>query len=67
MIKGVENVTLYSGDAKNLAEFYRDKVGFKITVEADMGDGKDKLFGVLIASLFNIKNKNNSFFISEML
>jgi len=44
MIKGMESVTLFSPDAKKLANFYREKVGLKQTMEAEMGDG-DNLFG----------------------
>lgn len=45
MIKGIESVAFFSEDAKKLAEFYRDKVGLKPTVEADIGEKGESLFG----------------------
>lgn len=44
MIKGIENITLFSENAKELAEFYKDKVGLKMTLEAEVGEGEN-LFG----------------------
>ncbi len=46
MVLGIESVTLFSEDAKSLAKFYREKVGLKQTVEAQMGEeGETNLFG----------------------
>lgn len=45
MIKGVESITLFSEDAKKLAEFYRDKVGLDMTLEAEVGEDDDGLYG----------------------
>src|SRR4030042_5509442 len=45
MIKEVESITIYSEDAKKLAGFYRDKVGMKIVMEAEMGEAGDELYG----------------------
>lgn len=39
MIKGLDTVTVNSGDAKALANFYQDKVGIKIEEEYEMGEG----------------------------
>ena len=45
MIKRIESAGLFSEDAKKLAEFYRDKVGLKLTAEAEIGEGGEGLFG----------------------
>ena len=45
MIQGLESVTIFSENAKRLAGFYRDKVGLKITTEAEMGDEEEGLYG----------------------
>jgi predicted enzyme related to lactoylglutathione lyase len=39
MIKGLDTVTINSGDAKALANFYESKVGIKIEEEYEMGEG----------------------------
>lgn len=44
MIKGVEAVTLFSANPQKLADFYKEKVGVKFTIEAELGEGED-LFG----------------------
>lgn len=44
MVKGLESITLFSENAKELAEFYKNKVGLKITLEAEVGEGEN-LFG----------------------
>lgn len=44
MIRGVESLTLFSENAKKLAEFYQKKVGLSLTTDAELGD-KDQLFG----------------------
>lgn len=44
MIRGVESLTLFSENAKKLAEFYQKKVGLSLSTEAELGD-KDQLFG----------------------
>lgn len=45
LIKGFESLTLFSEDAKKLADFYRDKVGLKMTMEAEVGEDGENLFG----------------------
>lgn len=45
MIKRLESITVFSESAKKLAGFYRDKVGLKVTLEAEMGKRPDNLFG----------------------
>lgn len=45
MIKRIESVTIFSEKAKRLAGFYRDKVGLKVTTEAEIGDEGENLFG----------------------
>ena len=45
MIKGIESITLFSENAKELADFYKDKVGLKMTLEAEVGEEGGNLFG----------------------
>lgn len=45
MIRRMESLNLFSGDAKKLAHFYRNKVGLKITMEAEMGDNGEEAYG----------------------
>lgn len=45
MIKGLESISLFSENAKNLADFYREKVGFKLTMEAEIGNKGENLYG----------------------
>ncbi|OGM23344.1 hypothetical protein A2691_01415 [Candidatus Woesebacteria bacterium RIFCSPHIGHO2_01_FULL_39_23] len=45
MIRGIDNVTIFSEDAKKLAFFYKDKVGLKLTLEAQMGEKGEELYG----------------------
>ncbi|MCR4305569.1 MAG: VOC family protein [Candidatus Daviesbacteria bacterium] len=41
MIKGLESILLFSEDARKLADFYKDKVGLKMTMEAEVGESED--------------------------
>lgn len=43
MIKGIDTILLSSGNAKQLADFYKEKVGLEIAGEFDMGDKGEKL------------------------
>ena len=45
MIKAIDCVTIYSEDAKKLADFYREKVGMKVSMEAEMGEEGEELYG----------------------
>lgn len=45
MIKGIESICLFSEDAKKLADFYKDKGGLKMTMEAEVGEAGENLFG----------------------
>jgi len=45
MVKDIESITLFSENAKNLADFYKDKVGLKMTIEAEVGEKGENLFG----------------------
>ncbi|MBI4036074.1 VOC family protein [Candidatus Daviesbacteria bacterium] len=45
MIKGIESIILFSEDAKALAEFYQEKVGLKLTTEAEVGEEGESLYG----------------------
>lgn len=44
MIRGIESLGLFSGNAKNLAEFYRDKVGLKVKFEGVMGENDEEIY-----------------------
>ncbi|KKQ98554.1 MAG: hypothetical protein UT24_C0009G0054 [Candidatus Woesebacteria bacterium GW2011_GWB1_39_12] len=44
MLKGLESVVLGSANAKKLASFYKDVVGLKLTLEAEMGENNENLF-----------------------
>lgn len=45
MVKDIESLTLFSENAKALANFYKDKVGLKLTMEAEVGEENGNLFG----------------------
>ncbi|MBI2314623.1 VOC family protein [Candidatus Daviesbacteria bacterium] len=45
MVKRIESIILFSEDAKNLAEFYKDKVGLEMTMEAEIGEKGEGLYG----------------------
>lgn len=45
MIRGIESILLSSQNPKKLAMFYKDFVGLKLTLEAEMGDDNDEFFG----------------------
>ena len=42
MIKGIEGILVGSQSAEKLADFYKNKVGLKVTFEAVMGEGKNE-------------------------
>jgi len=44
MIRKIDGILLSSPDAKKLSAFYRDMLGLKIGMEAEMGDGGDKVY-----------------------
>ena len=48
MIKAIESIILFSENAKRLAKFYRETVGLKQTLEAEMGENNEELFGFKI-------------------
>ncbi len=65
MVKGVEAVLLGSENATKLAEFYREVVGLKQTMEFEMGGKGEKVFAFEMkgASLYindhsEVKGKN---------
>lgn len=69
MFKFVEGILIGSADATKLAEFYREKVGFKQTNEFEMGDeGETKGFefsfgsgpGIYITDHTKVKGKNSN-------
>ena len=48
MIRGIESIMLFSENAKKLGNFYREVVGLKQTMEAEMGEGDENYFGFKI-------------------
>lgn len=44
MIKGIESITLFSENPSKLYEFYKDILGVKFNLEAELGEGED-LYG----------------------
>lgn len=44
MIRGLESISIGSQSAKKLASFYKDKVGLKFGMVAEMGDKGDELY-----------------------
>ena len=45
MIRAIESIILFSENAKKLAKFYREAVGLKQTLEAELGENNEELFG----------------------
>lgn len=45
MIRKIDGVLLSSPDAKKLSGFYQDVVGLTVTMEAEMGDKGDMVYG----------------------
>jgi predicted enzyme related to lactoylglutathione lyase len=66
MIRGIDCISLYSHNAKALADFYKTKVGLTVAFEAVMGES-DNLYqmkikkgcDLYIADHSKIKGKNN--------
>lgn len=44
MIKALDGILLSSEDSQKLADFYKDKVGLKCTMEFEMGENNEKGF-----------------------
>ena len=44
MIRGIESILLFSQSAKKLANFYKTKVGLKMTFEAVMGEHDEEMY-----------------------
>lgn len=44
IIKGIESITLFSENPSELYRFYKDTVGVKFNIEAELGEGED-LYG----------------------
>src|SRR4030042_3732503 len=45
MIRRMEGLNIFSEGAKKLARFYQDKVGLKTTLEAEMGENDEEVYG----------------------
>ena len=68
MVKGIADLTVFSGNPKKLADFYKKVVGLKLTGEFVMGDDDEEAymfeakgragFGILHHSKVKGKNKN---------
>lgn len=66
MVKGIEGILLGSGNAKKLADFYKNKVGLKLTMEAEVGEKGEGLYifemngcSLYILDHSKVKGKNN--------
>ncbi|OGM21695.1 hypothetical protein A2714_05350 [Candidatus Woesebacteria bacterium RIFCSPHIGHO2_01_FULL_38_9] len=76
MIRGLDSITLFSGNAKKLAEFYEKKVGLKNTGVYEMGDKGEEAymyefkkgsgFSILDNSKVKGKNKNPERFLFNL-
>lgn len=44
MIKGIDGILLFSENAAALAEFYIEKLGFKISYEGEIGDEGEEVY-----------------------
>ena len=44
MIKGIESILLNSENARKLADFYKNVIGLKQTMEAEFGENNEELF-----------------------
>ena len=67
MIKGIEGILIGSQRAKKLADFYKNKVGLKVTFEAVMGDDNEEAYlfemkgaGLYITDHSQVKGKNTN-------
>jgi len=64
MIKGLDGVLLSSEDSRRLADFYREKVGLKCTMEFEMGEDAQKGYSFEEEKLYinqhsEVKGKNH--------
>lgn len=68
MIKDVESIILFSASAKDLANFYKYKVGLNQTMEAEVGEEEKAMFefefgegktSLYIMDHSNVHGKNN--------
>jgi len=66
MIKGIDGILIGSSNATKLAEFYRDIVGLKQSMEFEMGEKNEKGFGfdlggisLVILDHSDVKSKNS--------
>lgn len=68
MIRGLESIIVGSESAKKLATFYKDKVGLKIGMVAEMGDKGEELYelklgkgpSIYIVDHSKVKGKNKN-------
>lgn len=68
MIRGLESITVGSQSAKKLAAFYKDKVGLKFGMVAEMGDKGEELYelkvgkgpGIYIVDHSKVKGKSKN-------
>src|SRR3989344_1485880 len=64
MIKSLDGVLLSSEDSQKLADFYKEKVGLKCTMEFEMGENGEKGFAFEDVKLYinqhsEVHGKNN--------
>src|SRR3989338_10167287 len=54
MIRGFESLLIGSQNAKKLADFYKEKVGLEIGLEAEMGEENEELYELKVGKGPNI-------------
>lgn len=45
MVSAIEDITIFSENAQKLADFYKNSLGLKVEIEAEMGESGEKVFG----------------------
>lgn len=54
MVRGLEAVLIGSENSQALADFYKDKVGLKVTEEMEVGENNEKGFAIEFGSGSNL-------------
>jgi predicted enzyme related to lactoylglutathione lyase len=60
MIKGIDSIILFSENAAGLANFYKEKLGLKISLEGEMGDDGSKVFSFDVGGNQNFNISDHS-------
>lgn len=54
MVRGLEGLNLFTENAKKLADFYKDKVGLKISFEGKIGENNEEIYELKLGKGPNI-------------